>query len=656
MKIYIRLLKYLSKYKKRFIVGVAFSVLASVLNVFSLSALMPIFQTMIADNKNASFQIDINYDDIIVLNQLGDRERLIKLLSKAKDSSDKLNYLNSLSVKRVEKGKTSFTSFYKNLRSKIKLSFNEFSSSYTSFEFLTVICWVFLPIYFLKLLATLGSVYYIVSSCLLAIKDLRKELYAHLVDLPLTYFIREKTGALMSRIINDVIVVSDSFSDRLRVSITSFFIVVTHISFLAFINLELVGICLIGVPLILWPVSHYSRKIKNITTGEQASLANLNSHLQELVSGIRVVRAFGMEKYEKDKFDHLNQTMLQQTLKYRFNYVLGPSLVEIVTFFIIIGLLIYGASKILNAQMSIGSFFTFLFTLVIALSPLKQIANWFNDVGRTSAAGSRLFEIIDYKLTITETKTPKTIGKLSSSIEFKNVSFLYPDTQKPILKNINIQAKIGSTIALVGHSGAGKSTLVDLIPRFYDPINGSILFDGIDIKDLSLEMLRSKIGVVTQDVFLFNGSVRENICFGQLDIPDNDMIRAAKLAYADEFIQKLPKKYDTVIGERGLTLSGGQRQRLSIARALLKNPEVLILDEATSSLDTNSEKLVQKALQHLMSNRTTFVIAHRLSTIYEADEIIVLDKGKIIERGNHQVLLKKNGAYKKLYDMQFSDV
>ena len=657
MKDYIRLLKYLRKYKKRFFVGVLCSILASVLNVFSLGALMPIFQTMMADDKQAPFQIDLNHEDLHILHKVGDTNRVLAFYNKIKFTGYKIDYIKNLNKDEIQSSLSlSFIQKYRLLRAEIKLRFNEFSADYTAFKFLTIVCWLFLPIYLLKLLATLGSVYYIVSSCLLAIKDIRNELYGHLVDLPLSYFVREKTGNLMSRIINDVIVISDSFSDRLRVSITSFFIVVTHVAFLAVINLELVGICLIGVPLILWPVSHYSRKIKNISTGEQTSLSLLNAHLQELISGIRVVRAFGMENYEKKKFNELNETMLHQTLKYRFNYVLGPSLVEIVTFLIIIGLLIYGASKILDSQMSMGSFFTFIFTLVIALTPIKQIANWFNDVGRTSAAGARIFEIIDYKLNIEVPKEPKILGKLSHSIEFKNVSFQYPNTNKPVLNNINITAPIGSTIALVGHSGAGKSTLVDLIPRFYDTTGGTISFDGVDIKDLSLEGLRSKIGVVTQDVFLFHGTVRENICFGREDISEEDMLRAAQLAYADEFIQKLPQKYDSLIGERGLVLSGGQRQRLSIARALLKNPELLILDEATSALDTTSEKLVQQALKYLMNNRTTFVIAHRLSTIYEADEIIVLDKGEIIERGSHKDLLEKEGAYKKLYDMQFSDV
>ena len=651
MSEYFRLLKYVSKYKNRFFIGILLSLTASILNAISLSALMPIFQSMLAKNKNTPFQLTLNQKDIVLLKNYGYYPRLEELSNKL----DKLNRSENKNILSSQQ-KSHLEFLPQILEKKIaiaKLNINEFSSKFDTMEFLILICGFILPLYLLKLLSIMGTIYFITSIGLLAVRDVRRELYGKLIELPLTHFIREKTGVLMSRIINDVTLISDSLSQRLRVSIINLFIIITHFIMLALIDYELVLVCLIGVPMALWPVNHFSRKIRRITSGEQSAMGDLNAHLQELITGIRVVRAFGMEDYQAGRFKKLNDYMYHQTFKYHLNHTLGPSLVEFVTSFVVVGLLLYGTSRILSSEMSPGGFFTFLFTLIVILSPIKQIATWINEIRRTSAAGERIFQIIDTETEVRDAPGLVKQGKLKKKITFKKVSFTYPESDMQVLKNIDLEVRVGDTLALVGHSGAGKSTLVDLIPRFYEVMQGGIFFDGINTKDISLKNIREKIGIVTQEIFLVNGSIRENICFGRKDIQENDMFKAAEQAYAWEFIKKLPDKYETFIGERGMLLSGGQKQRISIARALLKNPEILILDEATSSLDSHSEKLVQKALSRLMGNRTTFVIAHRLSTIYEANKIIVLESGRIVEQGTHKELLKKKGAYYKFYNIQF---
>ncbi|MCS6971874.1 MAG: ATP-binding cassette domain-containing protein, partial [Leptospiraceae bacterium] len=353
------------------------------------------------------------------------------------------------------------------------------------------------------------------------------------------------------------------------------------------------------------------------------------------------------------QFRTINESLYRQIFRYRMTHTLSPALVEFTTSLLIVGLVVYGASRIIDGEFTSGSFFLFLFTLMILISPIKQIASWYNMVQRASAAGERIFSLIDTPGDVIEHPQAKPFRQLKHAIRFHQVSFRYPGSEAVVLRNISFTVPVGMRVALVGHSGAGKSTLVDLIARFYDPSEGKITFDGEDIRTLRLADLRAAIGMVTQEIFLFNGTVRQNIAYGRSDVPLEEIQRAATLAYADEFIRALPQGYDTPIGERGLMLSGGQRQRLSIARAILKNPQILILDEATSALDTESERLVQRALEKLMKDRTVFIIAHRLSTIYSADLILVLHKGRIVEKGTHRQLLQKKGYYKKLYDLQF---
>ncbi len=652
MQTYFRLLRYIAPHKKKFFLGLVLAFFASIFNGVSLTAMKPIFDVM-GSGSEKPFQLQFSPNDLRLLHAEDETNRLRLLLPKAaihKDAEAELNTI--VKEPRPELGMIDGIS---SLKSKAVLYINEKSIQLTALQILIYVCIATVPIYLLKLFSIIGTVYFMAQTGLAAIRDVRRHLYEKLQNLPMSYFVREKTGILMSRIINDVTLVSDALSNDLRVSMINFFIIVTHLTLLTMISYKLVLLCLVGVPLLLWPVNYLAKRIKSITGDEQTRLAELNGHLQEVISGIRVIRAFGMEGYELGRFDNINNDLYEKNFKYRVAHIIGPALVEFTTSFIIVGLLLYGGFQVVEGQFSSGTFFLFLFTLIVILSPIKQMASWYNMLNRTVAAGERVFDIMDRSAEVEDPIHPVEPKRLEDKIEFKKINFIYPESEDKVLKNIGIKAQIGQTIAFVGHSGAGKSTLVDLIPRFYDPTEGSILFDGVDTRAMRIKDLRDKIGVVTQEIFLFNGSIRENIAYGRDDISAKEIEKAAKLAFADEFIRKLPMGYETQIGERGLMLSGGQRQRISIARALLKDPEILILDEATSALDTQSERLVQKALDKLMQNRTTFVIAHRLSTIYKADQIIVLQNGRIVERGTHKALLRKSGVYRKLYNMQFQD-
>ncbi|MDH4200044.1 MAG: ABC transporter ATP-binding protein/permease [Spirochaetia bacterium] len=649
MKIIGRILKYGIKYKGRFILGLIMSFLVSIFSSITMVSLKPIFDVY-GQGNNKPFQLHLTTDDWELLIDGGRTIEVKKLIYFSDFYRSKTEWYEN---HRKESRTFSLNEKIRYIIAVGKLRVDLITIAYDPFRLIVLIALGVLPIYFLKLLCTIGTVYFLSSTGLMMVADLRTDLYNKLIDLPLSHFIAEKSGVWMSRVINDAVLISDVMVNDLRVSINNFFIIITHILLLAILSYKLLVISMIGVPLMLWPVNYFARKIKSITRNEQSRLADLNGILQEMIAGIRVIRAFGMEKYEKNRFKQMNENLAHEGFRYRLNNTIGPSIVEFTSSIIVSSLLIYGGSQIVDGHMTSGSFFTFLFTLMVILSPVKQFATWYNLMNRMTVAGQRIFELIDEKILIIDPEQPKEIKKLEDSIKFKNVSFRYESGDRDVLSNINLTLPVGSTIALVGHSGAGKSTFADLLARFQDCTRGEIFFDGIDIRDIALHSLRQKIGIVTQEVFLFNSSIQDNIAYGMQDMEIEKIKKAAQMAYAHDFIMELPQQYDTVIGERGFMLSGGQRQRISIARALLKNPEILIFDEATSALDTNSERLVQKAIKRLIKNRTTFVIAHRLSTIYESDIILVFKEGKIIEKGSHTSLLKKSGEYKKLYDMQF---
>ncbi|MBW7858793.1 MAG: ABC transporter ATP-binding protein, partial [Leptonema sp. (in: Bacteria)] len=499
-----------------------------------------------------------------------------------------------------------------------------------------------------RLFFLLVSVRLIAGTGYMAIRDLRRELYQKMHALPLYHFYREKTGYLMSRLIHDVELVAAVVSSNMRDSITNIFFLITHVLFLLYLNYKLLFISILTVPLILSPVSLFSRKINSSTRRSQDLLAEMSGVLQEDISGVRTVRSFAVEKWMNERFSAKNQRYTWRSFKELFYIRMGPNLVELTSSLVTVGIIGLGAFFMDGANFTGGEFFTFLLTLLFIIRPIIQLSGMFAKVAQAEAAGERIFELLDAESDVSDSPNPVIKHKMAQGIQYYNVSFKYPKTDKEVLNNVNFEVKAGQTVALVGESGAGKSTLMDLMSRFFDPTSGEIRIDGIDIRNFTVHDHRSRIGIVQQENFLFHGTIQENICYGRPNFTIRDAERAARLANAHDFIERFPEGYNTIVGERGVMLSGGQRQRISIARALLYDPEILILDEATSALDTESEQLVQKALNRLFKNRTTFVIAHRLSTIEKADLILVVSAGTIVDRGTHSELMSREGLYSRL--------
>jgi subfamily B ATP-binding cassette protein MsbA len=486
------------------------------------------------------------------------------------------------------------------------------------------------------------------------IRDLRNTLYKHLHYLSLSYFNKNKSGELTAILVSDI----DNMKNSLGTTFQKLFVepinILTFLTLLFIISPKLTAIALTIVPLSGIVVFGIARSIRRKATRTQAQLAGITSIISETLSSIRIVKAFAMKAYEVKKFSIETQQYYKLMLKKDVLRLFSSPITEVIGASIAALLLWVGAREVLEVQ-SITSedFIRFILLLFSLFQPMRKLSNVFNELQNGLASADRVFSILDTKSDIVNGVDPLKIDSLNKNIVFQDVSFHYGNEEEQVLDNINFSIDSGEIIALVGPSGAGKSTLVDLIPRFYDTIAGSILIDGKNIKDIDINSLRSLMGIVTQETFLFNDTIRANISYGAESIEDNIIKDAATAANAHDFIKKLPDGYDTIIGERGISLSGGQRQRIAIARAIVKNPPILILDEATSSLDTESEKNVQEAIEKLMRNRTVIVIAHRLSTVHNADKILVLDNGKIIDEGNHEELINRDGVYKELHNMQF---
>ena len=540
---------------------------------------------------------------------------------------------------------------YLRLRTLIRWKLRINAHGHTPLQIVYIACMVVLPLYLLKLVLLLVSVRLIAKTGYMAVRDIRDDLYSSAQTLPLTYYYREKTGMLMSRMINDVEIVAAVISSNMRDAITNVFYILVHLLLLAYLNLELLIICAVLVPLILSPVTLFTRKIRKSTTRSQELLADVNAHVLESIAGIRVIRAFGMEAYEEGRFRKVNHKLYWRVFKQNFYLKVGPYLVEFFSVIVSFGVIGLGAYKLNTSDFTSGKFIAFFLILMFILRPIIQLSGMYSKIISCSAAAARIFEIMDTEPDIKEPAKPRKLKPMKEGIEFRDIHFIYPGTENEVLKGIDLKVPRGSTVALVGESGGGKSTMMDLLARFFDSGQGGIYVDDVDIRDYSIRDHRSRIGVVTQDIFLFYGTIRQNIAYGQKEYTDKDIEKAARLAYAHDFIEELPEGYDTVIGERGFTVSGGQRQRIAIARALLRDPEILILDEATSALDTESERLVQHALERLFLNRTTFVVAHRLSTIEKADMIVVVSEGQIDDIGAHAELMERGGTYARLQEI-----
>jgi subfamily B ATP-binding cassette protein MsbA len=484
------------------------------------------------------------------------------------------------------------------------------------------------------------------------ITDLRDEIFNALQKQPLMYFDKTPTGTIISRIINDVTLVQSAVSDAFTAILKDIFTIIGLVCVVFYRDWKLATIAFIVLPFATYPIVSFGRRLRRISTRTQKEMAKLTNFLHETITGQRIVKAFCMEDYESRRFKDENETLFRIILKRYKIRALSSPIMEVLGGIAIAVIIWYGGSEVISGKSTPGNFFSFTAALLMLYEPIKRLNRENHNIQQGLAASQRVFEIIDREPEIKENEHAINLENVKGIIEFKDVYFKYEE--KMVLKNINLKIDQNEVLAIVGESGVGKTTLANLIPRFYDVAKGSIEIDNIDIRNITLNSLRKNIALVTQDVILFNDTIKANICYGESQDMER-MEEAAAMAYANDFISKLPKQYDTIVGEKGIRLSGGQKQRIAIARALYKNTPILILDEATSSLDVASEVEVQKAFDNLMKGRTTIVIAHRLSTVMNANRIIVLVGGTIVQTGSHAELIETDGHYKRLYELQFRD-
>jgi len=484
----------------------------------------------------------------------------------------------------------------------------------------------------------------------LVVRDIRSRLYTKFQTLSLDYFTQKRGGEMISRITNDVKLVENavSYGSTDLVYQTMSVVIFAFITFFIYFKLALVSIIL--VPLISFPIIKVGKVLRKLSKRSQEKMADINSLLYETIIGTRIVKAFNMEDYEVKKFNQSNHDYYRISMKSIKRLLILAPTTEFLGCIAGIFVFFWGGKEVIAGKLSFGVFGLFLGSLLSLIRPFKKLSQVNSLNEQAVAASIRIYEVLETSPSVAEMSNAQQLSGFKNSIVFEEVWFNYDENE--ILKGINLEIIKGQMLAIVGPSGVGKSTMVDLLPRFYDPKKGRILIDGVDIRELSLRSLRQHIGIVTQETILFNDTIRANIAYGRPATPQEEIEEAARKAYAHDFIKNLPGGYDTVIGDRGIKLSGGERQRIAIARALLKNPPILILDEATSQLDSASERLVQEALDKLVQGRTVFVIAHRLSTVRNAQRIVVLDKGRIVEEGSHPELLVRDGLYRRLYQVQ----
>ena len=482
--------------------------------------------------------------------------------------------------------------------------------------------------------------------------DVRSVLFRKFQRMPLSYYDKQQTGTVMSYITNDVAVMQSAIVDNLIELVTEGSILIGSLAMMIYLDWKLSLLTLMTIPLVGFAMKIFGRKLKRSSTVIQERVAEITSLLQESISAIRVVKSFVRESYEIKRFEEQNWRNFQAAMKnVKLSSLLTPT-VEFLAAIAVTFIVWFGGYEVVNEVITAGELVAFLTYAVNLANPVKRLSRVYAAIQKAMAAAERVFDIMDLDEKITDVPGAKPLPPIKGKVEFKDITFSYKEGQ-PALQHISLKAEPGQMRALVGPSGSGKSTIANLIPRFYDVDSGVITIDDHDIRQVTADSLREQIGLVPQETMLFSTSVMENIRYGRLEATDEEVIEAAKAANAEEFIKELPEGYDTKLGERGLNLSGGQRQRLAIARAILKNPRVLILDEATSALDTESEKIVQDALDNLMVGRTSFVIAHRLSTIFNADQIFVVENGHLREHGTHEELLAAGGLYSNLYNIQF---
>jgi subfamily B ATP-binding cassette protein MsbA len=612
MKDYFRLLAHLKPHLKYLIPAMVFMVLFAAMSGFSITMIVPFTKIVFSqpgEVSQQSFEQKENPDQ--------EKESLVVLLPK-----------------------------------RLKEKFNQVIVGKTHLETLGRFCILVFLIFLLKNLFWYAQSFLIVRVEHGVIMDLRNKLYSHFHILPLEYFHGQKTGVLISRITNDITLVKGAVANGFAEALRQGFLLLVYLFIVFWASWKLAFIALLLFPFAMLIIGKFGQKVRKSSALTQEKMGAMTSVLQETISGIRVVKAFVMEKFEIKKFTDTTKDYFKTMVKLTRVGSLGPPLTEVMGVFAAVMLLWFAGKEILTGTLDPGRFFLFLFAMLSLMQPIRSISHLNIDIQQGLAAAKRIFEVLDTQPKIKN--YPDAIKKesLEKNVTFENVCFSYHGN-KEVLSNISFEVKSGEVVALVGPSGAGKSTLMDLLPRFYDPTKGEIKIDRIDLKKIDSGSLRDLMGIVTQETILFNDTVWNNIAYGHEHASRGRVYDAAQAANAHDFIMAMPQEYQTIIGDRGVKLSGGEKQRLAIARALFKNPPILIFDEATSSLDSESEALVQEAIDRLMKGRTVFVIAHRLSTIQNVDKIVVLDHGRIVQIGDHKSLIEEGGLYKRLYQMQF---
>ena len=487
------------------------------------------------------------------------------------------------------------------------------------------------------------------------VTDIRQQLFGHLMRLPIGFHLKNPSSRMLSRVINDVNWIQNAVSGVLKDLFQQSLTFLVLLGVILYQNWRLALFSILVIPLSAYPMVRFGNQLRKIATAGQERTADMSTALQETLTGVRIVKGFTREDAEGRRFAGFNEAYFRTNMKSTQVSSITSPVLEAVGIIGVAGIIWYGGSQVIQGAMTPGTFFSFLTAVFLMYTPIKRLASANNTIQQALAAADRVFTVLDVPTEAARDTGTRGLDGVRSAIELHGVSFRYEGIEAWALTDMSLTVRPGEVLALVGSSGAGKTTLVNLIPRFHDPTAGAILIDGVDIREIRLAALRRQIGIVSQETLLFDDTVRNNIAYGRDGATEEAVTDAARAAFAHDFIMRLPNGYDTLIGENGVKLSGGERQRLAIARGLLRNPPILILDEATSSLDTESERMVQMALANLMKGRTTFVIAHRLSTIQRADRIAVLAGGRLVEIGRHEELLAKAGVYHRLHQMQFQD-